>query len=63
MGDESPYVRHIVSGLGAVVPVVRDLLCERRKYFGHLCLKFVQQLLGKYTACVFRCKPCSVTVG
>jgi len=34
--------------LRATVPKLRDYLADRRKYFAHLCLKFVQQLLLKY---------------
>jgi hypothetical protein len=61
VGDESAYIRSMCAHLRHITPILRDYLAERRKYFGHLCLKFVQQLLVKYVSCVFRCRPCSVT--
>uniref|UniRef100_A0A0K0DH01 Vacuolar protein sorting-associated protein 53 homolog n=1 Tax=Angiostrongylus cantonensis TaxID=6313 RepID=A0A0K0DH01_ANGCA len=59
VGDESSFVGAIRSHLRAAVPQLRDLLCDRRKYFAHLCLKLATQLAQKFVGALFRCKPIS----
>ncbi|VDM53282.1 unnamed protein product [Angiostrongylus costaricensis] len=59
VGDESSFVGAIRSHLRAAVPQLRDLLCDRRKYFAHLCLKLATQLAQKFVGALFRCKSIS----
>eukprot|EP00080_Pristionchus_pacificus_P005924 PDM65944.1 vps-53 [Pristionchus pacificus] len=59
VGDESSFVSSIRNHLKQNVPVVRDLLADRRKYFAHLCLKLATQLSHKFVGALFRCRSVS----
>uniref|UniRef100_A0A914WH53 Vacuolar protein sorting-associated protein 53 homolog n=1 Tax=Plectus sambesii TaxID=2011161 RepID=A0A914WH53_9BILA len=61
VGDESAYVASIRNHLKINVPLLRDFLADRRKYFGHLCLKFATTFMSKYGGTLFRCRPISVS--
>ncbi|CAJ0942568.1 unnamed protein product, partial [Mesorhabditis belari] len=60
VGDESPFIGSIRTHLKQGVPVIRDLLSDRRKYFAHFCLKLATQLSHKFVGSIFRCRPISM---
>ena len=43
------------------VPLIRDFLSDRRKYFAHFCLRLSSQFVTKYLGALFRCRPVSVS--
>ncbi|CAI4232374.1 unnamed protein product [Auanema sp. JU1783] len=60
VGDESPFIASIRNHIRQAVPVLRDFLSDRRKYFAHLCLKLATQLSHKFVGALYRCKPMSL---
>ncbi|CAD6184986.1 unnamed protein product [Caenorhabditis auriculariae] len=56
VGDESPFIGAIRSHLRNAIPMLRDMLSDRRKYFAHFCLKLATQLAHKFVGALFRCR-------
>ncbi|UMM24503.1 hypothetical protein L5515_004708 [Caenorhabditis briggsae] len=59
VGDESPFIGAMRAHLRQAVPLVRDMLSDRRKYFAHFCLKLATQLAHKFVGSLFRCRAIS----
>ncbi|CAL2036867.1 unnamed protein product [Caenorhabditis brenneri] len=59
VGDESPFIGAMRAHLRQAVPLIRDMLSDRRKYFAHFCLKLATQLAHKFVGALFRCRAIS----
>uniref|UniRef100_A0A8R1DJP6 Vacuolar protein sorting-associated protein 53 homolog n=2 Tax=Caenorhabditis japonica TaxID=281687 RepID=A0A8R1DJP6_CAEJA len=59
VGDESPFIGAMRAHIRQAVPLIRDMLSDRRKYFAHFCLKLATQLAHKFVGALFRCRAIS----
>uniref|UniRef100_A0A1I7UHN4 Vps53 C-terminal domain-containing protein n=1 Tax=Caenorhabditis tropicalis TaxID=1561998 RepID=A0A1I7UHN4_9PELO len=59
VGDESPFIGAMPAHLRQAVPLIRDMLSDRRKYFAHFCLKLATQVAHKFVGSLFRCRAIS----